>query len=53
MNTFVKQEQTVMIKTGNWMKRQIICFEKNKKWLKLCIATLFGRYCAENLFIIN
>jgi 7-keto-8-aminopelargonate synthetase-like enzyme len=27
MNTFVKQEQTVMIKTGNWMKRQVICFE--------------------------
>jgi len=30
MHTFVKQEQTVMIKTGNWMKRQIICFEKLK-----------------------
>ena len=30
MHTFVKQEQTVMIKTGNWMKRQIICFEKRK-----------------------
>ena len=27
MITFVKQEQTVMIKTDNWMKRQIICFE--------------------------
>jgi len=30
MHTFVKQEQTVKIKTGNWMKRQIICFEKIK-----------------------
>ena len=30
MNTFVKQEQTVINKTDNWMKRQISCFEKIK-----------------------
>jgi hypothetical protein len=51
MHTFVKQEQTVMIKTDNWMKRQIICFEKNKKWVKIYLITLFGRYCSENPFI--
>ena len=27
MHTFVKQEQSVMIKTDNWIKRQRICFE--------------------------
>jgi len=27
MNTFVKQEQTVINKTDNLMKRQIFCFE--------------------------
>jgi len=50
MNTFVKQGQTVMIKTDNWMKLQIFCFEKNKKWLKLYINNLLGRYCTENPF---
>jgi len=51
MYTFVKQEQTVMIKTGDWMKRQINCFKKNEKWLKHCIGILLGRYCTENLFV--
>jgi len=31
MHIFVKQEQTEMNKTNNWMKWQIICFAKNKK----------------------
>jgi len=51
MHTFVKQEQIVINKTDNWMKRQISCFEKSERWLKLCIGILLGRYYSENPFI--
>jgi len=45
MHTFVKQEQTVINKTDNWMKRQKFCFETViSKTGKCCLLSTSQKY---------